>query len=125
MEYQNLILDQYCLPYMEHNGVTILQHDNSPVHSAKRVKAFLEERNIQVLEWPALSPDLNPIENIWGYIKQKLLLKLTAASTINDVRNEVQINWTQLPQRLLLAVICSMRTRMKDVIKCSGEPLKY
>ena len=80
----------------------MLQHDNAPVHSAKRIKRYLEDQNIEVLN-----------------------AKLNANSSINDIRTKVQDIWANLPQRLLLAVIASMRTRMKEVVKSSGAPIKY
>ena len=50
----------------------IFQHDLAPCHTAKSVKKFLNDSNIQVLPWPANSPDLNPIENIFHNVKNKL-----------------------------------------------------
>jgi len=47
----------------------IFQQDNARVHTARIVRDFFDESNITVLEWPANSPDLNPIENIWSYLK--------------------------------------------------------
>ncbi|KAF9745489.1 Transposable element Tc3 transposase, partial [Nosema granulosis] len=44
----------------------IFQQDNAPCHRAKKTTAWFLETNINLMTWPALSPDLNPVENIWS-----------------------------------------------------------
>uniref|UniRef100_A0A3Q0RK78 Tc1-like transposase DDE domain-containing protein n=1 Tax=Amphilophus citrinellus TaxID=61819 RepID=A0A3Q0RK78_AMPCI len=46
----------------------VFQQDNAAVHNARLAKDFFQENNITLLDHPAWSPDLNPIENIWGWI---------------------------------------------------------
>jgi transposase len=46
----------------------IFQQDNASSHSARHTKSWLKQQQIDVLPWPACSPDLNPIENVWGYM---------------------------------------------------------
>ena len=51
----------------------IFQQDNAPVHKFKIIGNFFQENEWKVLEWPAYSRDLNPIENLWAILKQRLL----------------------------------------------------
>ena len=46
--------------------------DNAPCHKAKSIKTFLAAEGVDMIEWPPYSPDLNPIENIWAWMKTKL-----------------------------------------------------
>ncbi|CAD6223363.1 GSCOCG00011745001-RA-CDS [Cotesia congregata] len=59
-------------PVGTHPTITFM-HDNSPVHKAKIVNAWFQEHpDVNVLPYPPYSPDLNPIENIWGKVKYSI-----------------------------------------------------
>lgn len=49
-------------------GLHVMQ-DNAPPHKARQTMREFERRNISPIEWPPYSPDLNPIETVWSYMK--------------------------------------------------------
>jgi len=49
----------------------LFQQDNAPIHVSKQTTTFLDNNDIQRIDWPALSPDMNPIENVWGILAKK------------------------------------------------------
>ena len=65
----------------------IFQQDNAPVHTSKLLKTFFKENDFELLPWPANSPDLNPIENIWGYIS--LELSKRNLKSVKDMKNKI------------------------------------
>ncbi len=70
-----IILEHFMLPSADQlfkDADFIFQQDLAPVHTAKSTKRWLNDHGVGVLDWPANSPDLNPIENLWGIIKRKM-----------------------------------------------------
>ena len=57
-------------PYLSHRP--IFMHEGPTPHTARISMAFLRQSAMEVLPWPSLSPDLNPIEYVWGYIRRHL-----------------------------------------------------
>ena len=68
------ILEQKVIPLIRASPTEspIFMHDNAPCHTAKLVKIYLQQERIEVMKWPAQSLGLNPIENLWHVIGQKV-----------------------------------------------------
>ena len=71
--YVSKILRDVVLPFKAaYPSVMAFQHDNARCHSSRFTKDFLRTHNIVTLPWPALSPDLNPIEHQWDAMKRRI-----------------------------------------------------
>jgi transposase len=96
----------------------IFQQDNDPKHTSRLMKEYFMENNINVLEWPAQSPDLNPIEHIWSWMKQQL--SQIGIKDKADLKNKLMALWKEIPPDLLKNVVNSMTKRISAVISAKG-----
>ncbi len=88
----------------------IFQQDLAPAHTAKAPKVGLNDHGVGVLDWPANSPDLNPIENLWGIVKRKC----------RWAEGHCQRNLASIPPQQCHKLITSMPRRIEAVIKAKG-----
>ncbi|KAI8122783.1 Transposable element Tc3 transposase [Lucilia cuprina] len=69
------------------------QQDNAPIHVARHTKSFFESHNIPLLDWPALSPDLNPIDDLWGILSAKIFSKSKQYTTLKELKESIMTEW--------------------------------
>lgn len=104
----------------------IFQQDNDPKHTSNLVKKYLKEQSYKTIEWPAQSPDLNPIENMWSLLKQRLNDYETAPKGLEELNERVIDVWyNKMTAKDCQNVINSMPRRIKACIKVKGKWTKY
>ena len=101
------------------------QQDNDPKHTSKRAKQWFEDNDIQVLAWPAQSPDINPIEHLWVHLKKKLKEYPTPPKGVHELWERVAEEWNKITPETCQNLIGSMPKRIQAVIKAKGGHTKY
>ena len=83
------ILEEHMLSSLEESGIpeeeVIFQQDNNPKHTSKKAKKWMEDNNITLLDWPAQSPDISPIEHQWVHLKRKLAKYPTPSKRVWEI----------------------------------------
>ena len=108
----------------------IFQHDNDPKHTAKVTKAYLDsvdmtEQDGRLLYWPAQSPDLNPIEHMWAYLKIQLGKYPTPPKSCKELWERISVEWYKIPVEFCRQLIRSMPRRLQAVHRAKGKHTKY
>ena len=122
--YVDMLLRQF-VPFAARNLPEdyIFQQDNAPAHRSAICKEFMNINAIDVMDWPAQSPDLNPIENIWHIIKQQL--RAREINSVDELWQQTQQMWRSISPQLCRKLITGMPRRMTAVIRARGYPTKY
>lgn len=104
---------------LEKNQV-IFQHDNDPKHKAKSTMEWLENNEIFVLDWPAQSPDLNPIEHLWNELDRRIKNQERVPSNMQELWEAIEEEWDKIEPDFCMKLIETMPERVKDVLKAKG-----
>ena len=103
----------------------VFQQDNNPKNTSRLAKTWFEEHNMKVLEWPAQSPDLSPIEHLWCYPKKKLGGHENPPRVIEEHWERVQTEWDGIEPSMYQKLIESMPSMVEAVYEAKGGHSKY
>lgn len=121
------ILQEAMLPSVlpVHGNDFTFQQDNCPIHKARLVRQFLAENGVATLVWPARSPDLNPIENVWAIMTKKVNTNNNIPQNREELIEKIREAWQELNVEYIQKLISSMPRRIQSVIDVAGAQIKY
>jgi len=137
-----LVLQNKLIPFfqaLQEDGATdiIFQQDNAKPHKSKLTEKWLKDSAMQngfsIMEWPVYSPDMNPIEELWAYLKAELhrrypdtkSLQGTSAAIQQKLQDRLWEIWWDIGEDVLESLIDSMPHRVKALIAARGWYTKY
>ncbi|GFX34923.1 transposable element Tcb1 transposase [Trichonephila clavipes] len=101
-------------------ATAIFQRDNARPHLVRIVQRFFVNHQIKLPPWPARSPDLSPIENMWSMVSQRLTQITLPAATPDQLWQRVEAAWSDVPQEHIQSLVESMPRRVAAVISNNG-----
>ena len=120
------LLSNYILPELRAAGrPMVFMQDNAPCHKAKKVMSFLDENNVETLDWPPQSPDMNPIENLWSIIKRRRQKKFGMPATRIALIDQIFDIWDNIEPEVIDNLAQSANRRIEAVLKAKGNVAKY
>ena len=105
----------------------VLMQDGAPAHSAAATRQALEQRGVTIIYWPPYSPDLNPIEMCWNWMKDYIQDKwgVDEHPTYPRLRRYVQEAWQELSESFIQELLDTMHNRCVAVIEVNGMHTRY
>jgi hypothetical protein len=115
---------------------SLFQHDNSSLFTSRLIRNWIyewcESRRAEVIDWPPYSPDLNPIENLWAILKERICKRYPELTYMpkNEASRQALINaaieiWPQIEDEVVYNLVKSMHSRLAAVIQAHGYYTRY
>jgi hypothetical protein len=121
------VLESHLLPFFDGRNLAewTYQQDNAAIHTSRLTKGWLLERGVNVLDWPSCSPDLNPIENVWGILVRCVYADNRQFQNVADLRAAVMDAWDQISHDTRKKLVGTMQNRIFELITRLGGLTHY
>jgi hypothetical protein len=103
----------------------LFQHDNARVHKATSKQKCFVEIDVEEIDWPAQSPDLNRIEHLWDELESRLQARPNRPTSVPNFTNGLMAEWKQVPAAMFQHHVESLPRRVEAVIAAKWGPTPY
>ncbi len=126
VRYRDIFLSPIVQPFIaRHRNRHSFQQDNARCHVARVSTQYLGQNNIDILPWPALSPNLSPIEHLWDELDKRFRRRHQPPESVNQLRAALVEEWNNIQQAFIQRLLGSMRRRLTAFIDARGGHTRY
>jgi hypothetical protein len=125
---QNFVDQVYDGPlqrFLDEVDDAVLMEDGAPIHRSKTAKKWRDENGVEKMIWPAQSPDMNPIENLWKIMKNIVQSKFQPGMSRKDFEQVIKDAWDSIKIEKVDGLIETMPTRIKTLKQKKGKSTRY
>ncbi|GFT88949.1 transposable element Tcb1 transposase [Trichonephila clavipes] len=97
-------------------GEFLFMDDNARPHRANIVDECLQSEDITRMDWPAYSPDLNPIEHVWNMLGRRIAARQPPPTCLPELQRALLDEWCNIPQDQIDNLILSMPGRYPETL---------
>ena len=115
IRYRDEILSPHLVQFLQQHNLT-LQQDNARPHVTRICTAYLQAHNIDVLPWPAFSPDLIPIEHLCDELDRRVRRRDNPPSSVPELKQALLQEWNNIPQMTVNNLINSTTRRVQSAL---------
>jgi transposase len=121
------VLQQHLVPYLYRKRQTrfTYQQDNAAIHVSASSRQWFAGKNITLLDWPACSPDGNPIENLWGIMVRRVYGGHRVYQTKEELKTAIENVWNEIDLSIIHGLVSSMPNRIFQMINRNGNVIDY
>ncbi|KAE8887964.1 hypothetical protein PF003_g27989 [Phytophthora fragariae] len=120
-------VSEHMLPFAHRNYGTdfVFMQDNASIHASYETTDFFKELGVTLMAWPARSPDLNPIENVWALLADKVYSHGKQYHSVPELTAAVMKAWDSVSMKEITTLLDSMGKRCFEVAKKLGDKTHY
>ena len=126
--YIEQVLEPVVVPHFDNHPLAtrpVFMDDNARPHRSRAVTSYLQNNAVESMPWPAMSPNMNPLEHIWDIIGRRIQAMDPPVQNLRELEAALHQQWQQLTRAQIRRLTAGMRRRMEAVIRTRGGYTRY